>query len=558
MSTTSGRRSSRPPRAGPRTLVLLSAGFDAMAGDPLGELHPPGGGLRRSYPEAPDPAASGTDRRHCSRAATSPVAWPRAWRPVSARWPDRSSRRRYLPSPQSCPEAAVTHRLRLEAEVLELRTRHPFIIARGGNSDYRTVMVRLIDQDGLEGWGEAAPTSYLRRDDRDGPRRARGVRDHSCRMIPSTSRTPSRRGKRASRATLRRGPPSPRRCTTWPGSAWACRSTGCGDSIPPGPEIDLHDRHRHRREDPEQGARGQAVSDPQDQARLGSRPGDPQDHPRRDRQGTPGGRQHRLDRAHAIRMLPVLEEFGVTVLEQPVVAADLDGLAPRSGGSPGFRSSPTRAARPRPTFPPLVGKVDGINIKLAKCGSLREAIRMIAIARAHNLMVMVGCMIESSLAITAAAHFTPLVDIVDLDGAALLANDPDGRRDDRRRAGPPSHRGRGSASRGDDHLRPGGAAAAPGPALLLPDSGGDRRPDRCRAPGSSFRCGSARWSASWSATSRRRSRRGARHPRRARCRTRTLRGAAGNRPLDLRLLRLADRPHPQGDAPLGALGRIDA
>ena len=68
--------------------------------------------------------------------------------------------------------------------------------------------------------------------------------------------------------------------------------------------------------------------------------------------------------------------------------------------------------------------MDGINIKLAKCGSLREALRMIAIARAHGMMVMVGCMIESSLGITAAAHFTPLVDIVDLDGAALLANDP--------------------------------------------------------------------------------------------------------------------------------------
>ena len=68
--------------------------------------------------------------------------------------------------------------------------------------------------------------------------------------------------------------------------------------------------------------------------------------------------------------------------------------------------------------------MDGINIKLAKCGGLREALRMIAVARAHGMMVMVGCMIESSLGITAAAHFTPLVDIVDLDGAALLANDP--------------------------------------------------------------------------------------------------------------------------------------
>ena len=71
-----------------------------------------------------------------------------------------------------------------------------------------------------------------------------------------------------------------------------------------------------------------------------------------------------------------------------------------------------------------MGKVDGINIKLAKCGSLREALRMIAIARAHGLMVMVGCMIESSLGISAIAQVSPLLDTADFDGAALLSNDP--------------------------------------------------------------------------------------------------------------------------------------
>jgi len=67
---------------------------------------------------------------------------------------------------------------------------------------------------------------------------------------------------------------------------------------------------------------------------------------------------------------------------------------------------------------------DGINIKLAKCGSLREALRMIATARALGMLVMVGCMIESSLGITPAAHLTPLVDAADLDGAALTIDDP--------------------------------------------------------------------------------------------------------------------------------------
>src|SRR5207249_12092998 len=75
-------------------------------------------------------------------------------------------------------------------------------------------------------------------------------------------------------------------------------------------------------------------------------------------------------------------------------------------------------------IPRLAGAVDGINIKLSKCGGLREALRMIATARAHGMLVMAGCMIETSLGITAAAHFAPLLDYADLDGAALLADDP--------------------------------------------------------------------------------------------------------------------------------------
>jgi L-alanine-DL-glutamate epimerase-like enolase superfamily enzyme len=75
-------------------------------------------------------------------------------------------------------------------------------------------------------------------------------------------------------------------------------------------------------------------------------------------------------------------------------------------------------------IPRLAGAVDGINIKLAKCGGLREALRMVATARAHGMLVMCGCMVESSLGITAAAQLAPLLDYADLDGAALVANDP--------------------------------------------------------------------------------------------------------------------------------------
>jgi L-alanine-DL-glutamate epimerase-like enolase superfamily enzyme len=127
--------------------------------------------------------------------------------------------------------------------------------------------------------------------------------------------------------------------------------------------------------------------------------------------------------SQAVAMLPVLAEFGVTLLEQPVAPMDHEGFSQvrRHARIPVIADESCVTSR---DIPALVGRVDGINIKLAKCGSLREALRMIAIARAHSMMVMIGCMIESSLGITAAAHLTPLVDVVDLDGAALLSQDP--------------------------------------------------------------------------------------------------------------------------------------
>jgi len=74
--------------------------------------------------------------------------------------------------------------------------------------------------------------------------------------------------------------------------------------------------------------------------------------------------------------------------------------------------------------PRLAGAVDGVNLKLAKCGSLREAIRIVHVARAFGMTVMAGCMIETSLGISAIAQLAPLLDHADLDGAALLAEDP--------------------------------------------------------------------------------------------------------------------------------------
>jgi L-alanine-DL-glutamate epimerase-like enolase superfamily enzyme len=126
---------------------------------------------------------------------------------------------------------------------------------------------------------------------------------------------------------------------------------------------------------------------------------------------------------HAVRMSDFLADQSVEMLEQPVPADDIQGLrlVRERSRLPVFADESCLVAT---DIPKLAGAVDGINIKLAKCGSLREALRMVYTARALNLQVMAGCMIESSLGISAIAQISPLLDHADFDGAALLSNDP--------------------------------------------------------------------------------------------------------------------------------------
>jgi L-Ala-D/L-Glu epimerase len=129
------------------------------------------------------------------------------------------------------------------------------------------------------------------------------------------------------------------------------------------------------------------------------------------------------DRKQALRALPMLEGFGVALVEQPLAPGDLDGLRFLRERS-SLPIVADESCRTLADVPRLAGAVDGINIKLAKCGSLREAVRMIHCARAHHLRVMLGCMVETTLGIAAAVQLAPLVDHLDLDGALLLARDP--------------------------------------------------------------------------------------------------------------------------------------
>jgi L-alanine-DL-glutamate epimerase-like enolase superfamily enzyme len=313
--------------------------------------------------------------------------------------------------------------LRLHSEILTLATRHPFIIARGGSSQYRTVMVTLRDADGLEGWGEAAPSRFYG-ETAESVVAALAVYGQAMPESPFELED----AERVWETTMRGNP-----------SARAALSAAMHDLAAKRLGVPLY---RMWGLDPARAPRSTFTIGLDTPERVRAKVAEASEYPilkiklgtdrdidilRTIRSET--DRELRVDAncgwtvKHAIAMLPVLDEFGVTVLEQPLVPQDLDGLAEirRRATIPLIADESCLTSH---DIPRLAGCVDGINIKLAKCGSLREALRMIAIARAHHLTVMVGCMIESSLAITAAAHFTPLVDIVDLDGAALLADDP--------------------------------------------------------------------------------------------------------------------------------------
>ena len=128
-------------------------------------------------------------------------------------------------------------------------------------------------------------------------------------------------------------------------------------------------------------------------------------------------------RAQALAILPRLADLGVEFVEQPLDPADHDGLRWLSHRSPLpiFVDESCHVASDVPRF---AGSVAGVVVKLVKTGGPTEALRLFHTARAHGLGTMIGCMIESSLGITAAAHLGPLADTLDLDGHWLLAEDP--------------------------------------------------------------------------------------------------------------------------------------
>jgi L-alanine-DL-glutamate epimerase-like enolase superfamily enzyme len=125
----------------------------------------------------------------------------------------------------------------------------------------------------------------------------------------------------------------------------------------------------------------------------------------------------------AVTMIGWLAERGVEYVEQPLVRGREDDLPYVFARTvlPLYADESVRVAA---DVPALADRVHGVNLKLMKTGGLAEAMRLVHTARAHGLKVMIGCMGESSLSITAGAHLSPLVDHVDLDSHLNLLADP--------------------------------------------------------------------------------------------------------------------------------------
>ncbi|HEV2037675.1 MAG TPA: enolase C-terminal domain-like protein, partial [Candidatus Eremiobacteraceae bacterium] len=125
----------------------------------------------------------------------------------------------------------------------------------------------------------------------------------------------------------------------------------------------------------------------------------------------------------AVSKLQTIARFDIEFCEQPIPAGHPEQLRYVKEHSP-IPIFVDEDSRTLTDLARLHGCVDGINIKLVKCGGMRPALAMIHAARALGMKIMIGCMIESSVLATAAAHLSPLVDYADIDGPLLISDDP--------------------------------------------------------------------------------------------------------------------------------------
>jgi len=316
--------------------------------------------------------------------------------------------------------------MRLQHDIVTVRTRTPFVIARGGASEWRLVWVRVTDDDGAEGWGEAAPSRFYG----ETTETVIAVLERLALVLDG-----------ANAWSLEAIEAEMHKLIRFNAAAKSAVSAALHDLAAKRLGVPLH---RMLGLDPARAPRSsytipittdddglrRALDDAAPYPILKVKLGGP-----RDADTIAGVRASAPDKIlrvdanaawtpkHALHMIDVLLDYDVEFVEQPVAAHDIDGLRFVRERSP-LPIIADESCLVATDVPRLAGAVDGINLKLAKCGGLREAMKIVATARAHDMSVMAGCMVETSLGITAAAHLAPVLDYADLDGAALLARDP--------------------------------------------------------------------------------------------------------------------------------------
>jgi len=130
----------------------------------------------------------------------------------------------------------------------------------------------------------------------------------------------------------------------------------------------------------------------------------------------------------ALELIEKLSAYDLELIEQPLPIGDVEAyrwlhenLNRRGITTPIYADESVKTSKDVAAY---AGAIDGVVVKLMKTGGLREALRTIHTARAHGMKIMLSCMVESSVGVTAAAHLAPLCDQLDLDGPLLIKNDP--------------------------------------------------------------------------------------------------------------------------------------
>lgn len=130
----------------------------------------------------------------------------------------------------------------------------------------------------------------------------------------------------------------------------------------------------------------------------------------------------------ALELITRLSRYDLELIEQPLPVGNVEAyrwlrgeLKARGITTPIFADESVKTSKDVAAY---AGALDGVVVKLMKTGGLREALRTIHVARAHGMSIMLSCMVESSVGVTAAAHIAPLCDYLDLDGPLLIKNDP--------------------------------------------------------------------------------------------------------------------------------------